>query len=96
MNQTSVTQPFNPLTLNIHIQILLTGLSTFPKRISKENLIIKDKCIFPQMIIVTILTMGIALKLKNLAQLFQVSIHGPSLETVATDDRKQFRCLNKV
>ena len=95
MNQTSVTQPFNPLTLNIHIQILLTGLYTFPKRISKENLI-KDKCIFPQMIIVTILTMGIALKLKNLAQLFQVSIHGPSLETVATDDRKQFRCLNKV
>ena len=55
-----MTQPFNPLTPNIHIQILLTGLYTFPKRISKENLI-KDKCIFPQVIILSILTMGIAL-----------------------------------
>ena len=35
----------NPLNPNIHIQILQTGIYTFPQRISKENLI-KDKCIF--------------------------------------------------
>ena len=46
---------FNPLSLNIHLQILQTSLYTFPKRISKENLI-KGKCIFSQVIIWSILT----------------------------------------
>ena len=35
----------NPLSPNIHIQILQTDLYTFPLRISKENLI-KDQGIF--------------------------------------------------
>ena len=37
---------FNPLSPNIHIQILQTDLYTFPSRISWENLI-KDQGIFP-------------------------------------------------
>ena len=36
----------NPLSPNIHIQILQTDLYTFPSRISRENLI-KDQGIFP-------------------------------------------------
>ena len=40
----------NPLSLNIHIQILQTDLYTFPYRMSQENLI-KDQSIFPLMII---------------------------------------------
>ena len=40
---------FNPLSPNIHIQILQTNLYTFPSRISWENLI-KDQGIFSQVI----------------------------------------------
>ena len=36
---------FNPLSPNIHIQILQTNLYTFPSRMSWENLI-KDQSIF--------------------------------------------------
>ena len=36
---------FNPLSLNIHMQILQTDLQTFPWRISWENLI-KDQIFF--------------------------------------------------
>ena len=45
----------NLLSPNIHIQILQTGLYTFLWRISWENLI-KDQSIFPQVIILLILT----------------------------------------
>ena len=44
----------NPLSPNIHIQILQTDLYTFPYRMSKENLI-KDQSIFPLVIILFIL-----------------------------------------
>ena len=44
----------NPLKSNIHIQILQTGLHTFPLRMSKENLI-KDQGIFSLVIILLIL-----------------------------------------
>ena len=44
----------NPLSPNIHIQILHTDLYTFPLRISWENLI-KDHGIFSMMIILLIL-----------------------------------------
>ena len=44
----------NPLSPNIHIQILQTDLHTFPLRISWENLI-KDHGIFSMMIILLIL-----------------------------------------
>ena len=37
----------NILSTNIHVQILQTGLHTFPKRIDWENLI-KDQSIFSQ------------------------------------------------
>ena len=40
----------NPLSPNIHIQILQTDLYTFPYRMSKENLI-KDQSVFPLVII---------------------------------------------
>ena len=46
--------PINPLSPNIHIQILQTDLYTFPLRISKENLI-KDQSIFSYVIILLIL-----------------------------------------
>jgi len=39
-------EALNPLSPNIHIQILQTDLYTFPLRISYENLI-KDQSIFP-------------------------------------------------
>ena len=45
---------FNPLSPNIHIQILQTDLYTFPKRICGENLI-KDLRIFSLVIILLIL-----------------------------------------
>ena len=45
---------FNPLSPNIHIQILQTDVHTSPLRISWENLI-KDHGIFPMMIILLIL-----------------------------------------
>ena len=44
----------NPLSPNIHIQILQTDLYTFPYRMSKENLI-KDQSVFPLVIILFIL-----------------------------------------
>ena len=44
----------NPLSPNIHIQILQTHLYTFAKRIGGENLI-KDQRIFSLVIIVLIL-----------------------------------------
>ena len=44
----------NPLSPNIHMQILQTDLYTFPYRMSKENLI-KDQSIFPLVIILFIL-----------------------------------------
>ena len=44
---------FNPLSPNIHIQILQTDLYTFPYRMSKENLI-NDQRIFPLVIILLI------------------------------------------
>ena len=44
----------NPLSPNIHLQILQTDLYTFPSRISWENLI-KDQGIFPWVIILLIL-----------------------------------------
>jgi len=44
----------NPLSPNIHIQILQTDLLTFPFRMSKENLI-KDQSVFPLVIILFIL-----------------------------------------
>ena len=44
----------NPLSPNIHIQILQTDLYTFPYRMSKENLI-KDQSIFPLVITLFIL-----------------------------------------
>ena len=47
-------KPFNPLSPNIHIQILQTDLPTFPLRISYENLI-KDQSIFSSVIILLIL-----------------------------------------
>ena len=45
---------FNPLSPNIHKQILHTDLNTFPYRISWENLF-KDQSIFPEVIISFIL-----------------------------------------
>ena len=53
---------FNPLSPNIHIQILQTDLYTFPKRMCGENLI-KDQRIFSLVIIVLIL---ITLSIDNL------------------------------
>ena len=44
----------NPLSPNIHMQILQTGLYTFPLRISWENLM-KDQSIFFLVIILLIL-----------------------------------------
>ena len=44
---------FNPLSPNIHIQILQTDLHTFPYRMCKENLI-KDQSVFPLVIILLI------------------------------------------
>ena len=44
----------NPLSLNIHLQILQSNLYTFPLRISCENLI-KDQGIFSLVIILLIL-----------------------------------------
>ena len=44
----------NPLSPNIHIQILQTDLHTFPLRITWENLI-KDHVIFPLVIMLLIL-----------------------------------------
>ena len=44
----------NPLSPNIHLQILQTDLYTFPLRISLENLI-KDQSIFSWVIILLIL-----------------------------------------
>ena len=38
----------------------------------------------------------IALRLKKLAQLFSSFNPFPSLPPIATDDRKQFQCLNKL
>ena len=46
---------FNPLSPSIHIQILQTGLHTFPLRISWENLM-KHQGIFSFMFIFCILT----------------------------------------
>ena len=43
----------NPLSPNIHVQILQTDLYTFPHRMSKENLI-KDQSVFPLVIILFI------------------------------------------
>ena len=45
---------FNPLSPNIHIQILQSDLYTFPSRMSCENSI-KDQGIFPWVIILLIL-----------------------------------------
>ena len=45
---------FNPLSPNIHIQILQTDVYTFPLRISLENMI-KDQSIFSWVIILLIL-----------------------------------------
>ena len=40
---------------------------------------------------------GIALKLEDLAQSFQVSIHVHScMPSIATDDSKQFQCLDII
>ena len=44
----------NPLSPNMHIQILQTDLHTFSLRISRENLI-KDQSIFSMVIILLIL-----------------------------------------
>ena len=50
----------NPLSPNIHIQILQTGLYTFPLRISWESLI-KDQGISPLVIILlTLITFSLA------------------------------------
>ena len=50
----------NPLSPNIHVQILQTGLYTFPLRISWENLI-KDQGIFSLVIILlTVITFSLA------------------------------------
>ena len=57
----NATRYLNPLSPNIHIQILQTDLYTFPSRISQENLI-KDQGIFPLVIILLIL---ITLSLDN-------------------------------
>ena len=51
---------FNSLSPNIHVQILQTGLYTFPLRIIWENLI-KDKGIFSLVIILlTLITLSLA------------------------------------
>ena len=57
----SITYSFNPLSPNIHIQILQTDVHTSPLRISWENLI-KDHGIFSLVIILLIL---ITLSLDN-------------------------------
>ena len=44
----------NPLSPNVHIQILQTDLHTFPYRISLENLI-KDQRFFPLVIFILLL-----------------------------------------
>ena len=50
----SLAEILNPLSPNIHIQILQTDIYTFASRISKENLI-KDQGIFSLVIILLIL-----------------------------------------
>ena len=50
----------NPLSPNIHVQSLQTGLYTFPLRISRESLI-KDQGIFSLVIILlTLITFSLA------------------------------------
>ena len=61
LNFAKASGEVNPLSPNIHIQILQTNLHTFPLRITWENLI-KDQGIFPLVIILLIL---ITLSLDN-------------------------------
>ena len=50
----------NPLSPNIHIQILQTGLYTFPFRISWENLIKDQGILFLVIILLTLITFSLA------------------------------------
>ena len=66
----------NPLSPNIHIQILRTGLYTFPLRISWESLI-KDQGIFSLVIILlTLITFSLANVWKSLGENWCWSLFG--------------------